>query len=82
MDVIQVEAKAFYVRLVCNKGRQIAASIFKALESLTGFNVQSSNLATSTNDYVLTFTLNVSFDIANPLSTYCIYFVVISFFTF
>ncbi|MCE0481747.1 hypothetical protein HAX54_039742 [Datura stramonium] len=59
MDVIQVEEKGFYVRLVCNKGRQIAASLFKALESLTGFNVQSSNLATSANDYSLTFTLNV-----------------------
>lgn len=64
MDVTQVEEKGFYVRLVCNKGRQIAASLFKALESLTGFNVQSSNLATSTNDYILTFTLNVSFNIS------------------
>ncbi|PHT44949.1 Transcription factor FER-LIKE IRON DEFICIENCY-INDUCED TRANSCRIPTION FACTOR [Capsicum baccatum] len=58
MEVIPVEEKGFYVRLVCNKGRQVAASLFKALESLTGFNVQSSNLATSINDYVLTFTLN------------------------
>ncbi|XP_060174329.1 transcription factor FER-LIKE IRON DEFICIENCY-INDUCED TRANSCRIPTION FACTOR-like [Lycium barbarum] len=59
MDVSQVEEKGFYVRLVCKKGRQIAASLFKALESLTGFNVQNSNLATSTDDYILTFTLNV-----------------------
>ncbi|MCD7465921.1 hypothetical protein HAX54_002136 [Datura stramonium] len=59
MDVFQVEEKGFYVRLVCNKGRYVAASLFKALESLSGFNVQSSNLATSTNDYSLTFTLNV-----------------------
>ncbi|CAN4101549.1 unnamed protein product [Withania somnifera] len=61
MDVIQVEEKAFYVKLVCNKGRQVAASLFKALESLTGFNVQSTttNMATCTNDYILTFTLNV-----------------------
>ncbi|CAN4102462.1 unnamed protein product [Withania somnifera] len=59
MDVVQLEEKGFYVRLVCNKGRQVAASLFKALESLTGFNVQSSNLATSTNGYILTFILNV-----------------------
>ncbi|KAM3304798.1 hypothetical protein P3S67_011664 [Capsicum chacoense] len=58
MEVIKVEEKGFYVRLVCYKGRQVAASLFKALESLTGFNVQSSNLATSSNDYILTFTLN------------------------
>lgn len=68
MEVIPVEEKGFYVRLVCNKGRQVAACLFKALESLTGFNVQSSNLATSINDYVLTFTLNVSFNIVNPLT--------------
>ncbi|KAJ8557645.1 hypothetical protein K7X08_003270 [Anisodus acutangulus] len=59
MDVFQVDEKGYYVRLVCNKGRQIAASLFKALESLTGFNVQNSNLATSTDDYIFTFTLNV-----------------------
>ncbi|XP_059298399.1 transcription factor FER-LIKE IRON DEFICIENCY-INDUCED TRANSCRIPTION FACTOR-like [Lycium ferocissimum] len=59
MDVFQVEEKGFYVKLVCNKGRYVAASLFKALESLSGFNVQSSNLATSADDYSLTFTLNV-----------------------
>lgn len=61
MDVFQVEEKGSYVRLVCNKGRHVAASLFKALDSLTGFYVQSSNLATSSDDYILTFTLNVSF---------------------
>ncbi|XP_016504822.2 transcription factor FER-LIKE IRON DEFICIENCY-INDUCED TRANSCRIPTION FACTOR-like [Nicotiana tabacum] len=60
MDIFQVEERSFYVRLVCNKGRQVAGSLFKALESLSGFNVQSSNLATSADDYILTFTLNVS----------------------
>ncbi|XP_009793167.1 transcription factor FER-LIKE IRON DEFICIENCY-INDUCED TRANSCRIPTION FACTOR-like [Nicotiana tabacum] len=59
MDVFQVEEKGCYVRLVCNKGRHVAASLFKALDSLTGFYVQSSNLATSSDDYILTFTLNV-----------------------
>ncbi|KAJ8535507.1 hypothetical protein K7X08_023227 [Anisodus acutangulus] len=59
MDVFQVEEKGFYVRLQCNKGRHVAASLFKALESLSGFNVQSSNLASSADDYSLTFTLNV-----------------------
>ncbi|NP_001234654.2 bHLH transcriptional regulator [Solanum lycopersicum] len=59
MDINQVEEKGFYVRLICNKGRHIAASLFKALESLNGFNVQTSNLATSTNDYIFTFTLYV-----------------------
>ncbi|XP_009760156.1 transcription factor FER-LIKE IRON DEFICIENCY-INDUCED TRANSCRIPTION FACTOR-like isoform X1 [Nicotiana tabacum] len=59
MDVFQVEERSIYVRLVCNKGRLVAASLFKALESLSGFNVQSSNLAISADDYILTFTLNV-----------------------
>ncbi|KAL2536282.1 Transcription factor FER-LIKE IRON DEFICIENCY-INDUCED TRANSCRIPTION FACTOR [Forsythia ovata] len=59
MDVFQVEERGFYVRLVCNKGKGVAVSLFKALESLISFNVQSSNLATSADNFVLTFTLHV-----------------------
>ncbi|CAI9785913.1 unnamed protein product [Fraxinus pennsylvanica] len=59
MDVFQVEERGFYVRLVCNKGQGVAVSLFKALESLIGFDVQSSNLATSADSFVLTFTLHV-----------------------
>ncbi|CAH8342157.1 unnamed protein product, partial [Eruca vesicaria subsp. sativa] len=44
MDVIQVKEKAFYVRLVCNKGEDIAPSLYKSLESLTSFQVQNPNL--------------------------------------
>ncbi|CAA3005247.1 transcription factor FER-LIKE IRON DEFICIENCY-INDUCED TRANSCRIPTION FACTOR [Olea europaea subsp. europaea] len=58
MDVFQVDERGFYVRLVCNKGQGVAVSLFRALESLISFNVQSSNLATSADNFVLTFTLH------------------------
>ncbi|XP_040988166.1 transcription factor FER-LIKE IRON DEFICIENCY-INDUCED TRANSCRIPTION FACTOR [Juglans microcarpa x Juglans regia] len=59
MDVFQVEEREFYVRLASSKGRGVSLSLYKALESLTGFIVQSSNLATVSDRFVLTFTLNV-----------------------
>ncbi|XP_010557357.1 PREDICTED: transcription factor FER-LIKE IRON DEFICIENCY-INDUCED TRANSCRIPTION FACTOR-like [Tarenaya hassleriana] len=59
MDVIQVEEKGFYVRLECNKGKGVAPSLYKSLESLTSFHVQNSNLtSTSADGYLLTFTLD------------------------
>ncbi|KAJ0872289.1 putative transcription factor bHLH family [Helianthus annuus] len=60
LDMFQVEEKGYYVRLVCNKGRGVAASLHRALESLTSFQVQSSNLSTVNDDFVLTFTLDVA----------------------
>ncbi|TXG73769.1 hypothetical protein EZV62_002348 [Acer yangbiense] len=61
MDVYQVEERGFYIRLVSNKEERVSVSLYKALESLTSFNVQSSNLVTvpDTDTLVLTFTLNV-----------------------
>ena len=61
MDMFQVDEKGFYVKIVCNKGEGVAASLCKSLESLTGFNVQSSNLATVSDSFQLTFSLNVSY---------------------
>ncbi|KAM7279877.1 hypothetical protein ACFE04_007011 [Oxalis oulophora] len=46
MDAFQVEERGFYLRLECNKGEGVAISLYKAMESLTGFNVHNSNLAT------------------------------------
>ncbi|KAJ0623554.1 putative transcription factor bHLH family [Helianthus annuus] len=69
LDMFQVKEKGYYVRLVCNKGRGVAVSLHKALESITSFHVQSSNLATGGDNFVLTFTLNVTvngFDINIP----------------
>ncbi|CAI9268418.1 unnamed protein product [Lactuca saligna] len=69
MDVFQVEEKGYYVRLVCNKGRGVGVSLHKALESITSFHVQNSNLATDGDTFVLTFNLNVAvceFDINLP----------------
>ncbi|KAL8057700.1 hypothetical protein ABFX02_04G201000 [Erythranthe guttata] len=60
MDVYQVEERGFYVKIVSNKEKGVAASIYKALESLTSFNVRSSNLASSGENYVLTFTLHIA----------------------
>ncbi|KAK4440682.1 Transcription factor FER-LIKE IRON DEFICIENCY-INDUCED TRANSCRIPTION FACTOR [Sesamum alatum] len=59
MDVFEVEERGFYVRMVSNKGRGIAALLYKALESLTTFILRTSNLAASADNYVLTFTLHI-----------------------
>ncbi|GLT45462.1 hypothetical protein SLA2020_192910 [Shorea laevis] len=59
MDVFQVEERGFYIKLVCNRGEGVAVSLYKAVESLTNFKVQNSNLATVSDTFVLTFTLNV-----------------------
>ncbi|KAJ8750146.1 hypothetical protein K2173_014061 [Erythroxylum novogranatense] len=58
MEVFQVEERVFYVRLVCNKGEGVAISLCCALESLTNFDLQSSTLATTSDTFVFTFTLN------------------------
>lgn len=60
MEVFEVEKRGFYVRVVSNKGRGIAALLYKALESLTTFTLATSNLAASAHNYVFTFTLHVS----------------------
>ncbi|PWA96313.1 Myc-type, basic helix-loop-helix (bHLH) domain-containing protein [Artemisia annua] len=60
MDMFNVEEKGYYVRLVCNKGRGVAVALHKALESITSFQIQSSNLATVGDNFVLTFTLIVT----------------------
>ncbi|POO01125.1 Basic helix-loop-helix transcription factor [Trema orientale] len=59
IEMFQVEERGFYVKVVSNKEEKAAISLYKALESLTNFNVQSSNLATVSDTYVLTFTLTV-----------------------
>ncbi|EOY33688.1 Basic helix-loop-helix protein BHLH20, putative [Theobroma cacao] len=59
MDMFQVEERGFYIRLVCDKGEGVAVSLYKALETLTNFKVQNSNLNTASERFVLTFTLNV-----------------------
>ncbi|CAK9187246.1 unnamed protein product [Ilex paraguariensis] len=59
MDVFQVEEREFYVRLTCNRGNGVAVSLYMAVESLSSFNVRSSNLATVAENFVLTFTLHV-----------------------
>ncbi|CAN6566101.1 unnamed protein product [Malus baccata var. baccata] len=59
IDVSQVEEKGFYVKVACNKGQVVATALYKALESLARFNVQSSNLNTVSADrFELAFTLN------------------------
>ncbi|XP_020215425.1 transcription factor FER-LIKE IRON DEFICIENCY-INDUCED TRANSCRIPTION FACTOR [Cajanus cajan] len=58
MDMFQVDEKGFYVKIVCNKGEGVAASLYRSLESLTAFNVQNSNMATVSDSFLLTFSLN------------------------
>ncbi|KAL9416319.1 hypothetical protein AB3S75_039502 [Citrus x aurantiifolia] len=59
MGVFQVEERGFYVRLVCSKGEGVAVSLYLALESLTSFSIQNSNLTTVSEKFVLTFTSSV-----------------------
>ncbi|KAL8029709.1 hypothetical protein ABFX02_14G242400 [Erythranthe guttata] len=59
MDVFQVEEQGFYVRIVLKKGKGVAVLIYKAIESITTFNVQTSNLAADSDNYIFTFTLNI-----------------------
>ncbi|CAN0916482.1 Transcription factor FER-LIKE IRON DEFICIENCY-INDUCED TRANSCRIPTION FACTOR [Linum grandiflorum] len=62
MDVYQVEERGYFVRLVCNKAENAAVSLYKALESLVNFTVQSTNLTSSASDkFILTFNLLVRF---------------------
>ncbi|GAU41249.1 hypothetical protein TSUD_97840, partial [Trifolium subterraneum] len=58
MDMFQVDERGFYVKIVCNKGERVASSLYKSLESLKDFNVQNSNLATISDSFLLTFSLN------------------------
>ncbi|KAH9700334.1 transcription factor FER-LIKE IRON DEFICIENCY-INDUCED TRANSCRIPTION FACTOR [Citrus sinensis] len=46
IDVFQVEERRFYLRLVSSGGQGVAVSLYKALESLTSFDVQNFNFAT------------------------------------
>ncbi|CAN1171777.1 Transcription factor FER-LIKE IRON DEFICIENCY-INDUCED TRANSCRIPTION FACTOR [Linum perenne] len=56
MDVYQVDEKGYFVRLVCNKGENAAVLLYRALESLTSFIIQSTNLTSSASDkFILTF---------------------------
>lgn len=59
MDVFQAEERGFYLKLVSNKGEGVAVSLYKALESLTSFIGQISNLVTESERFILTFTSNV-----------------------
>ncbi|KAI3997157.1 hypothetical protein MKX01_009001 [Papaver californicum] len=59
MDIFQVEESEFYVRIVCDRGDSVAVSLYKALESLTSLDVQSSKFATFPDKLDFTFTLNV-----------------------
>ncbi|KAL1827711.1 hypothetical protein ACET3Z_006123 [Daucus carota] len=57
--VCQVEENGYYVRVVSNKGHGVAASLYKALDSLSTFILHSSNLATQNDTFLFTFNLNV-----------------------
>ncbi|CAM8955648.1 unnamed protein product [Rhodiola kirilowii] len=60
MDVFQVGEGEFYIKMKSNKGEGIAACLHKAIESFNGgFKIQSTNLSTVLDNYVLTFTLHV-----------------------
>ncbi|KAE8646895.1 transcription factor FER-LIKE IRON DEFICIENCY-INDUCED TRANSCRIPTION FACTOR [Cucumis sativus] len=59
LDVFQVEERGFYLRLVCKMGERVAMSLYKVLESLTSFIIQSSNLTSASDRFILTATINV-----------------------
>ncbi|XP_045805273.1 transcription factor FER-LIKE IRON DEFICIENCY-INDUCED TRANSCRIPTION FACTOR-like [Trifolium pratense] len=60
VDMFQVEERGYYAKILCNRGEGVAASLYKAIESLANFNIQNSNLATVFDNFLFTFTLNVS----------------------
>ncbi|RZC90871.1 hypothetical protein C5167_028703 [Papaver somniferum] len=59
MDVFQVDESLFHVRIVCNKGEGVALFVYKALESLTSSDVQSSNFRTYPERVAFTFMVNL-----------------------
>ncbi|KAK7402103.1 hypothetical protein VNO78_14102 [Psophocarpus tetragonolobus] len=59
VDIVQVKEREYYAKIMCNKGAGVPPSLYEALESLAGFNVQNSNLTTVGDRFLLTFTLNV-----------------------
>ncbi|KAL5726105.1 hypothetical protein ACHQM5_009175 [Ranunculus cassubicifolius] len=59
MDVYHVEGKEYYVRVVCNKSEGVVVALHKALESLSYFDIKSSNFTTGSEKFVLTFTVDV-----------------------
>ncbi|XP_073147752.1 transcription factor FER-LIKE IRON DEFICIENCY-INDUCED TRANSCRIPTION FACTOR [Henckelia pumila] len=59
INVFQVEERGFYVKVVSNKDKGVAALLYRALEWLPSFHVQTSNLAASADNYVLTFTCHI-----------------------
>ncbi|XP_004288929.1 PREDICTED: transcription factor FER-LIKE IRON DEFICIENCY-INDUCED TRANSCRIPTION FACTOR-like [Fragaria vesca subsp. vesca] len=60
IDVSQVEEKGFHVKVGCNRGVGVAAALYRAIESLTSFNVQSSNLnMVNSKIFEITLILNV-----------------------
>nr|WKE35124.1 basic helix-loop-helix family protein [Rosa persica] len=60
IDVSQVKEKGFYVKVGCNRGVGVATALYKAIESLTSFTVQSSNLnMVNSKRFEITLALNV-----------------------
>ncbi|KZV26625.1 transcription factor FER-LIKE IRON DEFICIENCY-INDUCED TRANSCRIPTION FACTOR [Dorcoceras hygrometricum] len=59
INVCQVEERGFYVKIVSNKDEGVAVLLYRALELLPAFHVQSSNLAAFAHNYVLTFTIHI-----------------------
>ncbi|KAG9143993.1 hypothetical protein Leryth_013882 [Lithospermum erythrorhizon] len=60
IEVVRIEETEFHVKLVCQNGLGVAGSLIKALELLSGFTLQSSNLAYEAEDYILRFNIEVS----------------------
>ncbi|KAK9691202.1 hypothetical protein RND81_09G182800 [Saponaria officinalis] len=59
VEVINIEEKEYYVKIVSNRGHGVAACLYRALDSLRSFIIKSSNLTSLSDQFVLTFTLNV-----------------------
>ncbi|GAB4842934.1 hypothetical protein Ancab_012912 [Ancistrocladus abbreviatus] len=60
IELFHVGERGLYVRVVSNKGQGVAASLYRALESLSSHMVQNSNLATVSDTFIFTFTLIVA----------------------
>ncbi|KAK1271400.1 Transcription factor FER-LIKE IRON DEFICIENCY-INDUCED TRANSCRIPTION FACTOR [Acorus gramineus] len=59
MDAFRVGERTFYVRLVCigGGGALVSVALYASLESIPCFHIESSNFSTSTEESILSLTL-------------------------
>ncbi|KAI4385468.1 hypothetical protein MLD38_003490 [Melastoma candidum] len=65
IDVLEVCKRTYNVRVVCETGDRVTASLYRALESVKGFEMHTSNLAL-VSDRCILFTFNLKVNEGEP----------------